>query len=146
MRKQHVSHRGRVLDFDHMIREQGDRIATGNANLNARGDRIGPKGEIVKTAEELRQEYFRNQARAEASAGTKMSISDSVQDLEKAVDAEANVNPKTENFRKGVESAPRPQDLAKGQTQKPVKPAAQDKRKIVDEDSPDTKEEVDNEQ
>ena len=39
-------------------------IAVGNAKLNARGDEIGAGGKIVRTREELLQDYYNKNPRA----------------------------------------------------------------------------------
>lgn len=49
----HTSYRGQSIDMDMMkYQNQHDR-ALGNANMNARGDKLGAGGTIVKTREEL---------------------------------------------------------------------------------------------
>lgn len=49
----HTSYRGQNIDMDMMkFQNQHDR-ALGNANMNARGDKLGAGGTIVKTREEL---------------------------------------------------------------------------------------------
>lgn len=49
----HTSYRGQSIDIDMMkYQNQHDR-ALGNANMNARGDKLGAGGTIVKTREEL---------------------------------------------------------------------------------------------
>lgn len=49
----HTSYRGQHIDMDMMkFQNQHDR-ALGNANMNARGDKLGAGGTIIKTREEL---------------------------------------------------------------------------------------------
>lgn len=49
----HTSYRGQNIDMDMMkFQNQHDR-ALGNANMNARGDKLGAGGTIIKTREEL---------------------------------------------------------------------------------------------
>jgi hypothetical protein len=59
------SNRGELIDFDHMMAQQGKTVAVGNTNLNARGDIVGPGGVIVKTAEQIISEQGYNQRPAE---------------------------------------------------------------------------------
>lgn len=55
----HTSYRGQTIDMDMMkFQNQNDR-ALGNANMNARGDKLGSGGTIVKTREELLAERER---------------------------------------------------------------------------------------
>jgi len=39
-------------------------IAVGNAKVNARGDEIGPGGKIVRTREQVLQDYYNQNPRA----------------------------------------------------------------------------------
>jgi len=51
--------RGRAIDVDAMLLKNEKKIAVGNANLNTRGDKIGPGGKIVKSKEQIANEYYR---------------------------------------------------------------------------------------
>lgn len=55
-RKIYRSAQGRPVNFDELIANNPNTIAAGNANLNSRGDIIGPGGKIIKTAEEIAME------------------------------------------------------------------------------------------
>lgn len=48
----HKSAKGRVVNFDELVHRNATTIAVGNANLNARGDLIGPGGKVIETAEQ----------------------------------------------------------------------------------------------
>lgn len=48
--------RGKVVDMNKLINQNELTIAVGNAKVNARGDKLGPNGEIVKTREEILRE------------------------------------------------------------------------------------------
>lgn len=52
-----ITKRGRNLNMDELVRQNEHVPAVGNTNLNARGDRLGPGGKIIKTKEELDKEY-----------------------------------------------------------------------------------------
>lgn len=55
----HTSYRGQTIDIEMMkYQNQYDR-ALGNANMNARGDKLGQGGTIVKTREEMLAERER---------------------------------------------------------------------------------------
>ncbi|UTS53418.1 hypothetical protein UES1_043 [Escherichia phage UE-S1] len=55
----HTTYRGTTIDMDMLKYQNQYQVALGNANLNARGDKIGSGGTIVKTREELLQEKER---------------------------------------------------------------------------------------
>jgi hypothetical protein len=49
--------RGMTLDMGALVSKNGKKVALGNANMNARGDLINRRGEVVKRREVLTQEY-----------------------------------------------------------------------------------------
>lgn len=57
MAKQHISMRGEVVDFNRLRINNAEQVALGNAPLNARGDVIGTGGVILKTQEEIENEW-----------------------------------------------------------------------------------------
>ena len=57
-RKQYRSMQGKVVDMD-LLRQKNELTpAVGNAKVNARGDELGPGGEIVRTREQVLQDYY----------------------------------------------------------------------------------------
>jgi hypothetical protein len=48
--------RGRELDMTKLVNQNELAIAVGNAKVNARGDKLGPNGQIIKRREEILQE------------------------------------------------------------------------------------------
>ena len=52
-KKRYMSSKGQEINFDLLARQNQHTVAVGNANLNARGDRLGPGGKIIETAEEI---------------------------------------------------------------------------------------------
>jgi hypothetical protein len=60
MRIQHRSMRGRVVDMEALQARHEKLPAVGNANMNARGDVIGPRGELVTRREQIVQAYAAN--------------------------------------------------------------------------------------
>jgi len=48
--------RGKQVDMNKLINQNELTIAVGNAKVNARGDKLGANGEIVKTREEILKE------------------------------------------------------------------------------------------
>ena len=55
----HTSYKGRLIDMDMIKFQNQDKVALGNANMNARGDILGAGGTIKKTREELLAERER---------------------------------------------------------------------------------------
>ncbi|WOL22859.1 hypothetical protein [Escherichia phage vB_EcoM_JNE01] len=55
----HTTYRGTIIDMDMLKYQNQHQVALGNANLNARGDKIGSGGTVIKTREELIQEKER---------------------------------------------------------------------------------------
>ena len=49
---------GREIDLDKIIRSNELTPAVGNMKVNARGDELGPQGQIVKKREEVVAEYY----------------------------------------------------------------------------------------
>lgn len=45
--------RGKEIDMGRLIQQNELAIAVGNASVNARGDKLGPGGQIIKRREEL---------------------------------------------------------------------------------------------
>lgn len=55
---------GVEIDIGQFIQKNEKAIAIGNARMNARGDKLGPGGKIVKTKEQIIQEYYENNPNA----------------------------------------------------------------------------------
>jgi len=66
--------RGRQLDMGALAAANADKIAVGNAKMTARGDILGPKGVVLRTQEQVEQEWLRNQQRQQDVASTNHNI------------------------------------------------------------------------
>jgi hypothetical protein len=64
MGKVYSSVRGKEIDMERLQLRHETEIAVGNAKLNARGDEIGAGGKIVRTREEILQDYYNQNPRA----------------------------------------------------------------------------------
>lgn len=64
MGKTYTSVRGKEIDMEKLSMKHETTPAVGNAKLNARGDEIGPGGKIVRTREQILQDYYANNPRA----------------------------------------------------------------------------------
>jgi hypothetical protein len=63
MGKTHTSVRGKEIDMEKLSLRNETEIAVGNIRVNARGDELGPGGQIVKTREQVLEEYYKNNSR-----------------------------------------------------------------------------------
>ena len=59
MSKTYRSAQGRPVNLDAIIVLNEDEIALGNMNVNARGDELGPGGKVVKTRNQVMEEYYK---------------------------------------------------------------------------------------
>jgi len=59
MGKQHKTALGKFVDMDNLRLINEETIAIGNMRVNARGDELGPGGAIVKTRNQVMDEYYR---------------------------------------------------------------------------------------
>ena len=50
---------GKVVDMDNLRLANEETIAVGNMKVNARGDELGPGGQIVRTRNQVMDEYYR---------------------------------------------------------------------------------------
>jgi hypothetical protein len=57
----HRTATGKFLDINALKIQQEHAIAVGNARQNARGDLLGNGGQIVKTRDEIMNEYYKSQ-------------------------------------------------------------------------------------
>lgn len=58
----HLSYKGKSVDMGAMLMMNEHKVALGNANMNARGDLLGAGGSIIKTREELANEFYQQSA------------------------------------------------------------------------------------
>lgn len=57
------SMRGKEVDMEKLALRNEKTPAIGNMKVNARGDQLGPGGEVIKTREEILSEYYKNNSR-----------------------------------------------------------------------------------
>jgi len=53
----HRSMQGKEIDIDKLRIRNETTLAVGNAKMNARGDELGPNGQIIRKREEASTEY-----------------------------------------------------------------------------------------
>ena len=68
-KKQHRSMRGKNVDMDLLRKRNELTPAVGNARVNARGDELGPGGQIVKKREDVVAEHYAVAGTAAESSG-----------------------------------------------------------------------------
>jgi len=59
----HRTMRGKEIDLEKLSIRHETTPAVGNVRVNARGDELGPGGKIVKTREEILEEYYKKNSR-----------------------------------------------------------------------------------
>jgi len=58
-KKEYKTASGKRIDFDTLSLKGEETIAVGNMSVNARGDRLGPGGDVVQKREEVMADYYR---------------------------------------------------------------------------------------
>lgn len=121
----HISMRGDVIDMERLRIQNGDVVALGNASKNARGDIVGQNGTVVKTQEQIEQEWAAS--RAKKAAQSKPVDIKAEQSLAQAV---ANLAPKPRTTAMDDQDfAPPPAPVAPPPTQQ-----AGSRRRVVESD------------
>ena len=101
-RKTYRTTAGKMIDIEAMLLQHEDSIAVGNNPVNARGDEIGPGGEIIRTNTEVVQEYYATNPNAVEKSQPVASISeDMIPDAER--------QPATVSPAMSVEEQPSPE-------------------------------------
>lgn len=59
-----VSVMGKPINMDALRLQNEETIAVGNMHVNSRGDQLGDGGKIVKTRNEVMQEYYEQKKQA----------------------------------------------------------------------------------
>jgi hypothetical protein len=66
MGKVYTSMRGKEIDMEKLTLRNELTPAVGNVRVNARGDELGPGGKVIRTREQILEEYYKNNSRAAA--------------------------------------------------------------------------------
>lgn len=64
MGKVYKSAMGRPIDMEALMAQNSDKVALGNMQVNAKGDRLGKNGEVIKQASDVVKEYYENNPKA----------------------------------------------------------------------------------
>lgn len=57
---------GKEVDMDKLVRQHELMPAVGNVRVNARGDELGPNGQIVRKHEDIVAEYYESNPKAKS--------------------------------------------------------------------------------
>lgn len=87
-RKQHRSMRGKLVDMDLLRKRNELTPAVGNAKVNARGDELGPGGQIIKKREDIVAEHYKVAGSAAESTGRTKTAVQEEPEVETAVQEE----------------------------------------------------------
>jgi hypothetical protein len=64
MGRVYTSMQGKAIDMEKLTLKNELTPAIGNMKVNARGDELGPGGQILRTREQILQDYYKNNPRA----------------------------------------------------------------------------------
>ena len=64
MGRTYTSLRGKPIDMERLALKNEIEIAVGNLKVNARGDEIGEGGKIIRTREQILQDYYKDNPNA----------------------------------------------------------------------------------
>jgi len=122
--------RGRPIDMGALAAANADKIAVGNAKMTARGDILGPKGVVLRTQEQIEQEWLNNQQRQNEISAVSTNIkAPLLPDRPQATTILADQNFEPQAETPVAEAAPTAVDNAEQ-----IKKMVQQRRKIVESD------------
>lgn len=98
------TYKGKVVDFDDIIKGKDKEQAVGNANMNARGDILDEKGRIKQSKEDRARDYNRNVS----NSVIKSSLLDEVDEELPDLSAAAKKKAASQNQKKPEPSKPSP--------------------------------------
>lgn len=81
----HYTYKGRPVDMGALVMMNEHAVALGNANLNARGDVLGAGREVIKTSEQIVEEYYAQQTAQVIGTNESAALADPIHTVE-AVD------------------------------------------------------------
>jgi len=116
-RKTYRTAAGKIMDMEAMVLRNETTLAVGNNPVNARGDEIGPNGEIIKTRTETASDYYAANPNAVVKG---QSVGHITEDRISVEDKE----PKTVSAAMSIDKQPKPEVSSA-----PVKTPAKQKTK-----------------
>jgi len=104
------SMRGVSVDLGKLMSQQETNIAVGNTKSNARGDKLGRGGRVVKGASEIaREHYNKNNPRAVMQTSIKVDDEEVKKQIE---EAKANPNPVVDDWEEPTPTETAKQEIA----------------------------------
>lgn len=80
------TYKGKDIDLGALMMMNQHSVALGNAHMNARGDKLGSGGTVIKTREQLDEEYWQKQNQIPAVTDETIAVPE-VQEEPAEVDA-----------------------------------------------------------
>lgn len=68
MTRTYKTMKGKEIDMDQLLEKNQLMPAVGNVRMNARGDELGPGGQVIKKREETINEYYESNPAANVTA------------------------------------------------------------------------------
>jgi hypothetical protein len=69
-KRTYKSYRGKRVDMEELRRKHEQTVAAGNMGVNAKGDKLGPGGQIIETTQNRARKHYKSTS----SSSTKMSV------------------------------------------------------------------------
>lgn len=126
MVERHISMRGEVVDFNRLRLNNSEKVALGNANMNAKGDIVGKGGIVLKTQEQIDADWAAAMTE-QKNAATAVDLRDA-----QAMKAAAGVAKTTTTAQ--VQTPPGLQTKAVDPEDTGFEPKPQSRRKIIESD------------
>lgn len=92
-----TSNKGQVIDMDSLIAQNPDTPAMGNMRVNAKGDLLGPNGEIVQRSEDRVRAYYQDNPK---SSTAKSSLKGPMPDQPESTQSDLTPEVKTAQAQK----------------------------------------------
>jgi hypothetical protein len=108
-KKQHRSMRGKQVDMDLLRKRNELTPAVGNARVNARGDELGPGGQIIKKREEVVADHYATAGSAAEASGRSAGL---VADEPVAEAVEEVVEPVSKTVTRTTKKSATPAEVA----------------------------------
>ena len=103
------TNRGQTIDMAGLVLQNETAVAVGNMNVNARGDKVNEKGQVVKTKTEQAQAYYQNNPKAAVKT---VSIKDAVDiSASKTIEQPVAEKPKAQKSSKSKAKQPKMKEV-----------------------------------
>ena len=103
------TNRGQTIDMAGLVLQNETAVAVGNMNVNARGDKVNEKGQVVKTKTEQAQAYYQSNPKAAVKT---VSIKDAVDvSASKTIEQPVAEKPKAQKASKPKAKQPKMKEV-----------------------------------